>query len=204
MKDLILDDPITELKLLQEMEGITEYNEKFELICSRVKLSEEYLLSAYLAGLRNKTQMHVRMFQPQTVRHCFVLGRLYEMAHPRKQSTLSAPKSTFVKSSGGYKKEVEVKSVSSTSNEQQKSPLIQPRNFLTLAEMSDRRAKGLCYFCDEKFNPAHYLTHKKAQLYVLDANEEEEEDAEERAILEQQEECYIAHISVNADAGTYD
>lgn len=55
----VLDDPITELKQLQETEGITEYNEKFELIRSRVKLSEQYLMSAYLAGLRTDTQMHV-------------------------------------------------------------------------------------------------------------------------------------------------
>lgn len=70
--------------------------------------------------------------------------------------------------------------------------------------MSDRRAKGLCYFCDEKFWPAHYLTHKKSQLYLLDANKEEEEDAEVRAILDQQEECYTAHISVNAIVGILD
>lgn len=73
--------------------------------------------------------------------------------------------------------------------------------------MSDRRAKGLCYFCDEKFTHAHYLTHKKAQLYLLDANEEqeeEEEDSEVRAILEQEQECDIAHISVNAITGISD
>jgi len=50
----------------------------------RVKLSREYLVSVYLAGLRVDTQMHVRMFQPQTVRQCFRLARLYEKAHPKK------------------------------------------------------------------------------------------------------------------------
>lgn len=194
----VLDDPIAELKQLQETDGITEYNEMFELIRSRVKLSEQYLMSAYLAGLRNDTQMHVRMFQPQNVRQCFVLGRLYEMAHPKKQSTWVSSKQSLNKSSFQYK-EGDQKAVVHVGVEQQKNPIMQPRKFLTPAEMSDRRAKGLCYFCDETFSPAHYLTHKKAQLYLMDVNDEEDvEDAEVRAILEQQEEWDIAHISVNA------
>lgn len=65
----VCDDPIAELKQLQETEGIVEYHEKFELIKTRVNLSEEYLVSAYLVGLRMDTQMHVRMFQPQSIRH---------------------------------------------------------------------------------------------------------------------------------------
>lgn len=64
-----------------------DYHEKFELIKTRVHLSEDYLVSAYLAGLRVDTQMHVRMFQPQAVRHCLMLGRLYEKAHPKKPVT---------------------------------------------------------------------------------------------------------------------
>lgn len=88
----VLDDPIAELKQLQETSGIVDYHEKFELIKTRVNLSEEYLVSAYLAGLRIDTQMHVRMFQPHSVRQCLLLGRLYERAHPR--NTVSSNWST--------------------------------------------------------------------------------------------------------------
>lgn len=68
----VCDDHIAELKQLQE---------------TRVTLSEEYLVSAYLAGQRLNTQTHVRMFQPQTIRHYLILGRLYEMPHPKKLMT---------------------------------------------------------------------------------------------------------------------
>lgn len=95
----ILDDPMAELKELKETCGIADYNAKFELIRSRLKLAEEYLLSAYLAGLRLDTQMHVRMFTPQSTRQCFVLGRLYEKAHPQKEFRSS---SGFVKPQVGY------------------------------------------------------------------------------------------------------
>ena len=60
----VLDDPVAELKRLQETSGIEDYHEKFELIKTRVNLNEEYLVITYLAGLRLETQMHVRMFDP--------------------------------------------------------------------------------------------------------------------------------------------
>lgn len=82
----VLDDPIAELKRLQETAGISDYHAKFELIRARVKMSESYLVSAYLAGLNTDTQMHIRMFQPKSARECLLLGRLYETAHPRKTS----------------------------------------------------------------------------------------------------------------------
>lgn len=36
-----------------------------------------------LAGLRTDTQMHVKMFEPKTVRDCLRLGMYYEKAHPK-------------------------------------------------------------------------------------------------------------------------
>lgn len=59
--DELLDDPFSELKMLQETDGIVEYHGRFELIRTRVNLPEHYLVIAYLAGLRTDTQMHIRM-----------------------------------------------------------------------------------------------------------------------------------------------
>lgn len=67
------------------------------------------------------------------------------MVHPKKQSTCSGAKSTFNKSTGSYKKEGETKTVGSTSLEQAKNTILQPKKFLTPAEMSDRRAKRLIF-----------------------------------------------------------
>lgn len=84
----VLEDPVGELKRLQETNGIEDYHEKFELIKTKVDLSEEYLVNTYLAGLRLETQIHVRMFDQQTIRQCLVLGRLYEKAHPPPKQSL--------------------------------------------------------------------------------------------------------------------
>lgn len=63
----------------------------------------------------------------------------------------------------------------------------QPKKFLSQEEMSDRRSKGLCYYCDEKYTPGHYLKHKKTQLYTLEVDDNEEfldaEDGGTRKLL---------------------
>lgn len=89
-----MDDPIAELKQLQETDGIVDYYGRFELIRTRVDLPKKYMVSAYLVGLRTHTQMHIRMFQPQSIRECVMLGQLYEKAHPKKHvmQSWSAPR----------------------------------------------------------------------------------------------------------------
>ena len=69
----------------------------------------------------------------------------------------------------------------------------QPQKFLSNEEMSERRAKGLCYYCDEKYTPGHYLNHKKTQLYLLETDDTEEFfEADEE--IGNEEEGDIAHI----------
>ncbi|KAG7558517.1 Retrotransposon gag domain [Arabidopsis thaliana x Arabidopsis arenosa] len=82
-----VDDSIAKLKLLKETEGIEVYHARFESISTRVKLDEDYLVSLYLTGLENDTQVNVKMFQPQTIQQCFLIGRLYEQAHPLKRDS---------------------------------------------------------------------------------------------------------------------
>lgn len=87
--------------------------------------------------------------------------------------------------------------ISSASN----SPLYMPFKTLTPKEMDARRAKGLCFNCDERFVKGHKC--QKKQLYVITWDEEEEDDTGqnnpgvEEATLE-----YEVHISVHALAGS--
>lgn len=53
--------------------------------------------------------------------------------------------------------------------------------------MSERRAKGLCYYCDEKFTPEHFQKHKKTQLYSMECDDEGEDSEEEGDIEENSE-----------------
>ncbi|XP_010424225.1 PREDICTED: uncharacterized protein LOC104709283 [Camelina sativa] len=198
--DDVLDDPIDELKRLNETEGIVDYHQKFELLRTRVNMSEDYLVSAYLAGLRVDTQMHVRMFQPQTVHHCLMLGRLYEKAHPQRpsQQTWSSAKASGGSVGGkgilGVKKEYPQES-----KVVEKSDGLNSKKFLSNAEMSERRAKGLCYFCDEKYTPDHYLKHKKKQLFLIEVDDGEEESEDEGQSSD--EDQVKPRVSVSAVSG---
>lgn len=194
----VLDDPMAELKELKETEGIAEYHKRFELIRARLRMSKEYLLSAYLAGLRLDTQMHIRMFQPQTTRQCLVLGRLYEMAHPKKTSTntWSNQKQVF-----GNNQQKGLLSIKKDEVVKAKDQVGKLRPFLSQAEMSERRAKGMCYYCDEKFLPEHALKHRKTQLYSMDVEDAEEDENWEEEDTEGRE---VAQISINAVVGSTD
>nr|DAD28974.1 TPA_asm: hypothetical protein HUJ06_030442 [Nelumbo nucifera] len=67
--------------------------------------------------------------------------------------------------------------------------------------MAERRAKGLCMFCDEVFTPGHQLKHKRVRLYVVELEGEEEE---ETAVVDVNEGEATAepYILVNAINGT--
>ncbi|XP_010495514.1 PREDICTED: uncharacterized protein LOC104774108 [Camelina sativa] len=202
-----LEDPIADLKNLRETAGIVEYHQKFEAIRARVSLSEDYLVRAYLAGLRLDTQVHIRMFQPQTVRQCLVLGRLYETAHPVAKGSLqggttakfinSGNTTSVTKQNMSHRKEVGQEVVGSTLPKQ-------ARKYLSQEEMSERRAKGLCFQCDEKYTPDHYLKHKKTQVYMIEVGGEEEIWEQEESVELVSEEKDMPRVSISAVAGITD
>ncbi|CAL9231994.1 unnamed protein product [Arabidopsis halleri] len=215
--DEVLDDPMAELKRLQETNGIKEYHERFEVIRLRLKLPEDYLVSAYLAGLRTDTQMHIRMFQPTTIRQCLMLGKLYEQAHPANNGGVKPTVSSGSKWSGSNNSQFKgvlaakpdwvQKSAPQVNSFKPKEQGMQPRKFLSTEEMNMRRSQGLCYFCDEKYSPEHYLTHKKKQLYMMDVEEcESEETVDYHSADEGDSEVNQEHaqVSVSAVSGVSD
>lgn len=53
----IYDDPMADLKALKQTGTIQEYHDAFDNLASRLNLSQEYLLSCYLGGLDEETQL---------------------------------------------------------------------------------------------------------------------------------------------------
>ncbi|OIS95920.1 hypothetical protein A4A49_30277 [Nicotiana attenuata] len=53
-----------------------------------------------------------------------------------------------------------------------------PGRRLSAAEMDERRSKGLCFFCDDKYVPGHKCKGNK-QLYLVEVTEDEEVEVEE-------------------------
>ncbi|GKC16027.1 retrotransposable element Tf2, partial [Tanacetum coccineum] len=83
------------------------------------------------------------------------------------------------------------------------------RRTLTAAEMDEKRSKGLCFFCDDKYTFGHNCRGKRPQLFHLEVEEEEydgEGELEENDVVVEipNEVTEFAKISVNAISSVTD
>lgn len=117
--------------------------------------------------------MHVRMFNPTSIAHAINLAKLHDSSQTLAKS---ATRFTSWKPSTSATK--------STTPSQTPNPISDPiptqkpifnktNRTLSNDEMADRRAKELCWFCDEPFSLGHHLKHRKNQLMILEMDEEE-------------------------------
>ena len=67
--------------------------------------------------------------------------------------------------------------------------------------MNARRARGLCYFCDEQYSPEHYKTHKKAQLFILEVDDGIDDVFLDADDGQEEPEGEVSHISAHAIEG---
>ncbi|XP_019462912.1 PREDICTED: uncharacterized protein LOC109361830 [Lupinus angustifolius] len=173
----LCDDPMADLMKLRHKGTINDYHEEFDAIITRLDLPTEYTLSCFLGGLRNDIQMMVRMFQPPTVRKGFALAKLYEYASG-SGSKIEFPS----KSKSGLLNKLLINTKPATSVEAENSNS-RPRFTKNLSPtfMNERRAKGLCYFCDEPYSTEHGLSHKTLHIHLLEVEDSEEEGKEAHA-----------------------
>ena len=148
-------------------------HEAFNRLVSQVELSEANQLSYFLGGLKQDVQMMVRMFQPTSVMKAFLLAKMYESANNTNSQTKPFSKQLKPPLLPNPPKILEVN-----------RPKTQATRSLIPAYMNERRVKGLCYFCDEPFTPAHSLTHKKLQIHVLELDEVTDSDEETPTAVE--------------------
>jgi len=75
------NDPMAKLMRLRQKTLVDDYHEVFDSIITRLKLSDDHILSCFLGGLQKEIQMMVRMFQPTSLQHAFTLAMTYEAAN---------------------------------------------------------------------------------------------------------------------------
>ena len=160
---------MAELMQLGQKGSIGEYHEAFDDIVARLDLSEEHRLSCFSGGGLNK-KSRVRMFQPNSVRRAFTLAKMHEAATVHGSVTKSWNKQSKPEVSS---KPPLLPTPPKTISKTQDIPKTKQQAFKTLTPtyISDRRAKGLCYFCDEPFTLEHGLSHKTLQLHVMEVDE---------------------------------
>lgn len=160
------DDPLSDLVgLHQGSKSTDEFLDKFECTLTRMRLPEAQALSIFLTNINPHLALHVRQFSVRTVAKAARIARL------RESSLLHVP--TKRPTTYGYSKPYfqstpkPLISGSDTTKSVHNPPLLPnpppntgpqkiPRKF-SYEEMQDRKARGLCMFCEEPYTPGHQL-----------------------------------------------
>ncbi|GJZ49966.1 transposon ty3-I gag-pol polyprotein [Tanacetum coccineum] len=193
--DSVFEDLMVELKNLKQATIVQLYQEKFEALMNKVELSEAYAISLFIGGLKDEICMSIRMFKPNTLTDVYCLAKMQEatlqVLKTKQTPFLPTPRAPYTNTNSYANRNVTYPPKATTTtlafpapNTRVKSAYVQPKKQLTQKEIADKRAKNLCFYCDEKFVPGHKCS---GQLFSLEicAAESNSEEYELEALLEE-------------------
>nr|GEZ53679.1 hypothetical protein [Tanacetum cinerariifolium] len=150
----VFEDPMVELKNLKQDGKVKVYQEKLEVLLNRLDLTESYANTGGHIKIKHVSQ-YVGYVGSRTNSHACD-DRYVSFATPVNKLILSLPSSAtktvgkVVKS--GFRKQ------------------------LTQKELEERRAKGLCFYCDQRYAPGHKCP---GHLYSLEVCVDEIDEVKE-------------------------
>jgi hypothetical protein len=214
-------DPLEELMELRQHGDLEEYIQDFDILWNKAEINEKQALVIFLGGMELEIKNTVKMFDPKTLKHAFNLARLQantlsyrkSPGYIRKTSTMCTNPTantpfTFpqqnprnpANSQANSSKPHSAQWTTNPNNNIYPNPS-KPTKFIRNQEFKERRLKGLCFWCDEKFVPGHRCRNKK--VYSLSVVEEEEVCQEEDVEVEEAFSREVTpHISLDALEGT--
>nr|GEU80871.1 retrotransposon-related protein [Tanacetum cinerariifolium] len=166
----------TQMKELSETvdEGVDEYIEEFEALSALIpNQSEEQSIGMFLRGLKNDIRSWVRTLNPLTCDQAMWFARHVEIA-----TTLNESKSGTRAKSGPL---LGTKGPNSTLRSS-------GTRHLKKQEWEDRKRKGLCFSCGQKYSPQHKCSEGTLRILLLAEGEEVDDNGEIRlaeAILDE-------------------
>nr|GEY43811.1 gypsy/Ty3 retroelement polyprotein [Tanacetum cinerariifolium] len=164
--DSVFEDPMVELKILKHVTTVQLYQEQFEAMMNKVELSEAYAVTLFIGGLKDEISMHVRMFKPNTLSDVYCLAKMQEAtlqaSKTRQTPLLTTPRTPYATTSYANKTVKQLRQ----------------------KEIANKRAKNLCFYCDEKFVPGQKCS---GQLFLLEicVNKSTSEEYELEALLDE-------------------
>ncbi|XP_060170844.1 uncharacterized protein LOC132601798 [Lycium barbarum] len=215
------DDPMAELIGLRQNGSVQEFLDKFDELLNHVELTEEYSISCFLNGLKPEIEVNIRMLSPRTLMKAYNLAKLTEQSLKLQNQSFIRTSKALLPTPGtswnsNYKNQYHGESSKGFSNNRVSNYSTfngrnAPPKRLSSSEMDEKRAKGLCFWCDEKFTPNH-VCKKRKQLLILEVEEDIEEppepiyDLDELALMEEsaQESELCPQMSAHALEGTVD
>nr|KYP68937.1 Retrotransposon-derived protein PEG10 [Cajanus cajan] len=155
------DDPRGRLFKLTQTTTVSAFLTEFEAVANRVTgLSPQFLLSCFIFGLKPEIRREVIAQQPPSLTHAVGLARLHE-EKLQDLSRIQRAKPGAPWSSPPFSRTFTPFAPPQTIAPKPLPPLLPsppPKTRfrqLTEAEMADRREKGLCFNCDQKYSRSH-------------------------------------------------
>jgi hypothetical protein len=186
---------------LKQTSIVVVYQEALERLSHRVDgLPETFLIGCFIAGLWDEIRLDVKIKQPKTLADIIGVARLVEERNQLQRKPFSnnrlLPVTTFQR--GHFNPSPGI--LGSSPNQRANiecSPSTTLFGRITNQEAKERRGKGLCYYCDEKYSIGHRC--KWPQLFMIEDypyDENSEEDQLEAELIE-----VTPEISFHAIAG---
>lgn len=123
---------------------------EFEALSTRITgLSNHNLLNCFLSGLREDIKLELFLLKPSTLHEAIGMAKLVE-------DKLTTPRSSHLHTTN-FRQITPTSSQPTPTNHKPSFPIKR----LTSTEMASRRAKGLCFNCDEAFSPGHRCKSKQ-------------------------------------------
>jgi hypothetical protein len=189
------DDPIGAFTKLKQTNTVKEYQSQFEVLSNCIAgLSEEFRVRNFLSGLKEEIRITVVMLMPTTLTLAFGLARLQEEEVTRRSRNYRNPQplnsSPYIANRNTYPRlatTTPLPRLSTPIPYQEPKPVNNPNsnnhfrrsNFpirrISPTQMQERRERGLCYYCDDKYMPGHQCNRPK--IFLLEGFNSEEEDA---------------------------
>lgn len=196
------DDPSEALTRLRQTTTVAAYHEAFERLSHRVDgLPEAFLISCFIAGLRDDVRLNVKIKHPTSLTEAIGVARLIEERNQlqRRVTPSSRPSSITVPSKATTNPVAWLLGPPPTMRPS--VPLNStPLRRITNQEAKERREKGLCYYCDEKFIPGHRC--KSPQLFMIEDFMHQELEEKEDTNQGTENNAPTPEISFHATAGT--
>ena len=142
---------------LKQKGSVTKHIENFQRLNIKVtNIPDEHLIDVFIGTLKDNIQHEVHLWEPKSLENAFKVARNVESKNMAMATRRTNPNI--------YRE-----------NNAPSSKTPQPTR-LTPQQLEERKAKGLCFNCDNKYSKGHKCGEKK--LFYIDCEEEEEQEQE--------------------------
>ncbi|XP_060200231.1 uncharacterized protein LOC132628471 [Lycium barbarum] len=185
---------------------VQSFLDQFDALLNKADLIEEQSMSCLLAGLKPDIAVREKFLGARTLMKAYGQAKLIDKELNLLETNNTNLIANFLSNKSNYprnnyypKKNYPpiLPNPNSATSQPYKSnttkifpakPFSKPTRILSSTEMDERRSKGLCYWCEEKYVPGHNC-RKGKQLYLFEV--EEGDDHNEEVYHEVEEELRI-------------